>query len=90
MCAGLSGGLGAHGAGGLLLGWPPAPCRSLSEGGLCCGPILSQAVQATSGSWSRWRSYPTRAGLGPASGGQAQLHLDVVKELGSSSDFQAA
>ena len=60
---------------------PPAPCRSLSEGGLCCGPILSQAVQATSGSWNRWRSYPTRAGLGPASGGQAQLHLDVTSPL---------
>lgn len=52
-CASLSGGLGAHRAGGLLLGWPPAPLRSLSEGGPCCGPILSQAVPATSGSWSR-------------------------------------
>lgn len=33
---------------------------------------------------------PPRAGLGPTSGGQAQPHLDVVKELGSGSDFPAA
>lgn len=43
-------------------------------------PILSQAVQATSGSWEPLEELPLRGqDCAPRQEGQAQLHLDVVK-----------